>query len=246
MQLTFARRFLGLAFLASGLALPGCSADTSPEAEELVSADEDAASTEDALTGNRAVGSALQTTANLNLRVGASTTQRILLTMPVGARVTVVRAAPAAGWYNVKYGATTGWASGLYLKAPAAAGGGGAAKTVTISGPAVRPHVQKFANAACAAVGCPYAIGTRVGHDPTGDRAIDMMQSVGGVLPPDGGGRGTRLANFAVTNQAAHKLYYVIWQQRINTLDGRGWRGMENRGSITQNHFDHVHVSFDP
>jgi hypothetical protein len=35
----------------------------------------------------------------------------------------------------------------------------------------------------------------------------------------------------------------VIWRQRINS--GTGWRAMEDRGSITQNHYDHVHVSFD-
>jgi hypothetical protein len=27
---------------------------------------------------------------------------------------------------------------------------------------------------------------------------------------------------------------------------GDGWRPMEDRGSITQNHCDHVHVSFEP
>ncbi|MCV7097646.1 hypothetical protein H7H99_21600, partial [Mycobacterium kubicae] len=35
---------------------------------------------------------------------------------------------------------------------------------------------------------------------------------------------------------------YVIWQQRYN--DGNGWSTMENRGSPTANHMDHVHVSF--
>ena len=28
--------------------------------------------------------------------------------------------------------------------------------------------------------------------------------------------------------------------------DGSGWDPMEDRGSITENHFDHVHVSFLP
>jgi hypothetical protein len=73
-----------------------------------------------------------------------------------------------------------------------------------------------------------------------------MMQSTGGVLPADGGARGTRLANFATSHVGAYKLYYVIWRQRINTLDGRGFRFMADRGSITQNHYDHVHVSFNP
>ncbi len=36
---------------------------------------------------------------------------------------------------------------------------------------------------------------------------------------------------------------YVIWRQRYN--DGSGWDPMEDRGSITANHYDHVHVSFE-
>ena len=35
----------------------------------------------------------------------------------------------------------------------------------------------------------------------------------------------------------------MIWRQRINL--GEGWRDMADRGSITQNHNDHVHVSFE-
>jgi len=37
---------------------------------------------------------------------------------------------------------------------------------------------------------------------------------------------------------------YVIWRQRIDT--GSGFRPMADRGSPTANHFDHVHVSFEP
>ena len=37
-------------------------------------------------------------------------------------------------------------------------------------------------------------------------------------------------------------IKYVIWKQRINS--GSGWRAMANRGGITANHFDHVHITF--
>jgi len=36
---------------------------------------------------------------------------------------------------------------------------------------------------------------------------------------------------------------YVIFRQRYKARSG--WDPMEDRGSITQNHYDHVHVSFD-
>jgi len=51
------------------------------------------------------------------------------------------------------------------------------------------------------------------------------------------------LAEYCASNQAALGLKYVIWNQRINS-GGRGWRAMADRGGITQNHFDHVHITF--
>ena len=37
----------------------------------------------------------------------------------------------------------------------------------------------------------------------------------------------------------------VIWAQRIWTVQrsSEGWRYMEDRGSTTANHYDHVHVT---
>lgn len=56
--------------------------------------------------------------------------------------------------------------------------------------------------------------------------------------------RGTALANEVVRINDALDAMYVIWRQRINSFDGRGWRAMADRGSPTENHMDHVHVSF--
>jgi len=65
------------------------------------------------------------------------------------------------------------------------------------------------------------------------------------------GGRDTRnlasmnsLADYCAANTRSLGLKYVIWKQRINSGDSRGWRAMENRGGITANHFDHVHITF--
>jgi hypothetical protein len=37
----------------------------------------------------------------------------------------------------------------------------------------------------------------------------------------------------------------LIWQQHIWTVQrgSEGWRAMEDRGSTTANHYDHVHVT---
>jgi len=118
-----------------------------------------------------------------------------------------------------------------------------AAANVDITGPDVLPHVQRFANEVCAATGA-CTIGTREGHHPTADRAIDILVSKAfGQTPTDNNALGDRVAQFALDHQAANGIWYVIWRQRYN--DGSGWDPMEDRGSITANHYDHVHVSFN-
>ena len=242
----------GLAIVTLGLGLGGCAKEEDPESTDVTgAADEDSVSA-DALTGSRPVGSTLRTTANLNLRTGATTNANIMLTMPRGSDVTVVTSEPSGAWYQVKYGSRTGWAHGNYLVATnggGTTGGGGSSSSPTarVGGGPVVAHAQRFVNDACGRHGCPYELGTRAGHDPSRTRAVDMMMARYGSSA--GGSERTRgddIASMAVDNEREYKLYYVIWRQRINSADGRGWRGMANRGSNTENHFDHVHVSFDP
>ncbi|MBS1118630.1 MAG: Group surface immunogenic protein [Deltaproteobacteria bacterium] len=119
----------------------------------------------------------------------------------------------------------------------------GMGRTVEIIGPAVLPHVQAFADAACNAVGACHP-STYVGHDPSADRALDTLVSDAyGSVPSDNNALGDAHAAFALAHQQEYVIWYVIWQQRINF--GQGWEPMEDRGSITQNHYDHVHVSFN-
>lgn len=53
---------------------------------------------------------------------------------------------------------------------------------------------------------------------------------------------GDALADYVLANQSDFGVTYLIWQQQYN--DGSGWSTMEDRGSPTANHMDHVHVSF--
>ena len=233
-----------LAAAALAAVAPACAVDGADESEEVDAADEEGAvgTSAQALTGNVAVGATLQTTYGLNLRAGPGTGYAILVGMPAGARVTAVASAPTNRFYKVKYGTRTGWAHGDWLKLASSAGG---TAKVNISGPAVLAHVQTFANRACGAYGCPYSVGTYAGHQPTASRAIDLMMSPYGTVASGANlTRGTNIANYSIANAGANRVLYTIWRQRINTLDGRGWRWMEDRGSVTQNHYDHVHVSF--
>lgn len=117
---------------------------------------------------------------------------------------------------------------------------GGGSIAVDIDGPWVRDHVQSFAELACGSVDA-CATSTYDGHHPSADLALDIRtSSVYGAA--DNYPFGDRLAQFALDNQSRYRIWYVIYRQRINY--GSGWEWMEDRGSITQNHYDHVHVSF--
>ena len=66
-------------------------------------------------------------------------------------------------------------------------------------------------------------------------RAIDIMVS---------GELGWDIANYLLANAGSFGLYDIIYSQRIWTdqRSSEGWRYMEDRGSTTANHYDHVHV----
>jgi uncharacterized protein YraI len=189
-----------------------------------------------AISGCLTTGSTLITNDNLNLRSGPSTSHSILLTMSLGSKVTLQQSCPTSGFYNVKFGTTTGWASGTYLNTM---------RTVTVTGGfAVRSHVQSYANAVCSATGA-CKISTYSTHQPTPDRALDtLVSSAYGSVPSDNNYLGDRVAQMTLNQWNSYRTWYVIWKQRINYNDGRGWLWMEDRGSITQNHYDHVHTSF--
>jgi hypothetical protein len=103
---------------------------------------------------------------------------------------------------------------------------------------AVKPHVRAAAEFLGCAFGEPTVLGvagrSNASDHPRG-RALDFMVDRA---------TGDRLAACALRNRETLGVSYVIWRQRIDT--GDGFRAMPDRGSPTANHFDHVHVSFDP
>ncbi|EON66226.1 hypothetical protein W97_05619 [Coniosporium apollinis CBS 100218] len=74
-----------------------------------------------------------------------------------------------------------------------------------------------------------------------------MCSSAGGVRTESG----APIAEWVMNNRASLGLKYVIWGQKIwnpsqdAVKPWSQWRGMEDRGSITANHWDHVHVSYN-
>ena len=74
--------------------------------------------------------------------------------------------------------------------------------------------------------------------------AIDFMVPVSSVL-------GDQIAEYAVQNMASRGINYIIWKQRFYApYDSKygpayTWNQMPDRGSVTENHYDHVHVSMN-
>ena len=74
--------------------------------------------------------------------------------------------------------------------------------------------------------------------------AIDFMVPVSSAL-------GDQIADYAIQNMASRGISYIIWKQRFYaSFDSKygpayTWNPMPDRGSVTENHYDHVHVSMN-
>jgi hypothetical protein len=93
------------------------------------------------------------------------------------------------------------------------------------------------------AIGC-YRPGSD-GEHPLG-RACDFMLSSGGVMPTASSiQHGYDIAAWAQANASRLGIMYIIYRQRIwdVRMASSGWVPMADRGSITANHYDHVHIS---
>jgi hypothetical protein len=101
----------------------------------------------------------------------------------------------------------------------------------------VSPNVAQVHEAVCAAFPELTTYGTfRSDGEHAQGLAIDIMVS---------GSRGQQVADFVRSNYSSLGVNYIIYAQQIWSVDrgGEGWRGMEDRGSTTANHYDHVHVT---
>ena len=74
--------------------------------------------------------------------------------------------------------------------------------------------------------------------------AIDFMV-------PESSALGDQIADYAIQNMASRGINYIIWKQRFYAPyaskygPAYTWNPMPDRGSVTENHYDHVHVSMN-
>ena len=81
------------------------------------------------------------------------------------------------------------------------------------------------------------------GHGHNTGMSVDFMVPVGSA-------QGDQLAEYLTKNMNELGVYYVIWKQRFYMSQfniygpANTWNLMPDRGGVTANHYDHVHVSF--
>lgn len=201
---------------------------------------------------------ALWTTAPLKLRLKPTEAGRADGTYPEDRRIGVT-GERRGGYAEVVFDRQSRWVTASYLskkkvvdKAPEAAAPGGSSAGSSggssgISGApcpdgsdveaGLQPAAVRLYRTVCAAFP---ELSTYFGQDDRGEhidgKAIDFMTYSADL--------GARVRDFVFANRAALGLSNIIHAQQIwsSERSGEGFRPMEDRGSVTANHLDHVHV----
>jgi hypothetical protein len=187
------------------------------------------------------------TTTRLNVWSRPSEKSKLLKVLDPAVKVPFTGEVKGA-WAQIQLKDKTTWVRKEYLVAKkpsrqvrALAGVSGVSGAPCPDGSSVESGLQsntvKLYRAVCAAFPAVSSWGGASGSGDHGaGRALDIMCS---------GPLGDAIAEYVRANASAFGVSEVIWSQRIwSTIrSGEGWRGMEDRGSSTANHYDHVHVS---
>jgi hypothetical protein len=96
--------------------------------------------------------------------------------------------------------------------------------------------VSNVPGAAGLTLGGTRASATDPGGHPSG-KALDYMVLSDTAL-------GDAIAQYHIAHWDELGVEYIIWQQRMLSSPGGSWAPMEDRGSPTANHYDHVHVNY--
>jgi hypothetical protein len=205
-------------------------------------------------------------TADLNLWSGPGEDNRLITVLPERSKVRATRLVKGA-WAQVLRADEYGWVRAAYLVAQrppkeepatteqtAASGGGGGdsdgdggsiSGAPCPDGSAVESGLVSNAVVVYRAVCASFpAVGSWGGLRPGDDgdhgtgHALDIMVGADSSL-------GEAIASYVQENHSQLGVSEIIWAQHIWTVErsSEGWRPMEDRGSATANHYDHVHVS---
>lgn len=244
-------------------ATPSASAVPSPTAAAVATTTEAAAvavetpSSEPVdYTAMRDAAGTRYTTAGVNLRVGPGVGYDARTTLSEGKAVEITEWA-VDGWRQVVWSEKSGWIKETFLTETKPVVAAAPSKTAAASG----GSSSGFSTEACAAAsGIESGLTTRTravlravcaefpsvtsyggyradgGSYHSSGQAIDVMIS---------GEAGWEIARWARANASSLGIIEVLYSQQIWTAQrsGDGWRSFSDRGSVSANHYDHVHIS---
>ena len=188
----------------------------------------------------------LYASTKLNVRSKPESDAKVLGSVAVGAKLTAT-AEISGGYRQVEFEDGTGWvrADRLAKKAPAEVVAAGTSMTPCSRGSAVEGRLRSdtihIYRSVCALFpGVNAYGGWRAGGLPfhKNGRALDIM-----LTPGAESALGHRIANYLIANYKTFNVDHIIFEQKIWTPYRPYWRHMADRGGITANHFDHVHVA---
>ena len=191
-------------------------------------------------------------TADLNLWSEADEHSRKLGVLDAGEKVQVTGTVRGA-WAQIARGDVLAWVHKAYLartkpapdkavRLTSVARGAGVSLAPCPDGSSVESGLMastvKVYRAVCAAFPQVSSWGGRSGSggDHGSGHALDIMCT---------GSLGDAIAAYVRSHAGQLGVSYVIWSQHIWSVErgSEGWRTMPDRGSVTANHYDHVHVS---
>jgi hypothetical protein len=203
--------------------------------------------------------------AALNVWSGPGEKHTLLDVLPAGTRVPVTGDVVRGQWAEISYERLSRWVNADYLvetrpEPPAPS----AKKTDKPDGS--QPQAAEADASGFSSSPCPTGSAVESGlmaNAVAVHRAVcaafPSVSSYGGLRPGDDGAHGQglgldimvtgstgdQIAQFVQSNSGALGVSEVIWSQRIWTVErsSEGWRWLEDRGSVTANHYDHVHVT---
>lgn len=183
-------------------------------------------------------------TAGLNVREGASTDTEVVTTLALAAEVAVTGVTDGA-WVQILVDGTVAWVHGDYLSEdePEPEPDDGISYEACPYGTDIEasltPDAIRVYRAVCARFPSVTSYGgyRSGGGSHSQGRAVDIMIS--------NSDQGDQIAAWVRQNYQVLGVSEVIWSQQIWTVErsSDGWRWMEDRGSATANHYDHVHVT---
>lgn len=220
-----------------------------PVEESVVEATTEVATPAEGSAAETTTGTVAEVSAPVEEPVAEATTETVAETpvveetttteAPVTETVTETQSAPST------YQAEASQGSSATYAAPAAPDYASIAATKSENA-GLQPQTAAFKEEVANLFGITSFSGYRPGD--SGDHgkglAIDFMVPVSSAL-------GDQIADYAIQNMASRGISYIIWKQRFYApYDSKygpayTWNPMPDRGSVTENHYDHVHVSMN-